>query len=303
VILAGNKQSEQARGVRRMYPIHFYSGRNGSGKSLAAVYDTLPTLEAGRRVLSTVRILDWQNPRPCEFETFAECGDVMHPNHLAAHPLYERFAKWEQLLDFHGGDVVMDEITGVADSAEWAALPSAVRNKLPQLRRHDIAVRITGLAWMRATKSLRESVNAVTVCRSSMPARRNEDNKLWRPRRMAHWKTYDAQSLPVDDHTKTAYANADLIVKARHWIPSSVAIHCYDTLAPVAVVGSVTDAGRCAYCGGTRRAAECSCADYQAVRTAAKATARADRPNGREHRAERTEASSANGHDHTELTK
>jgi len=64
--LGGDKQSQVARARRRMYPIHFYVGRNGAGKSLAAVYDTMPDLDAGLPCLSTVRLLDFRNPRPCD---------------------------------------------------------------------------------------------------------------------------------------------------------------------------------------------------------------------------------------------
>lgn len=264
--LAPTGQTQAARARRRAYPIHMYVGRNGSAKTLCAVYDTLPDLDAGLNVLSTVRLLDYENPRPCDD---ASCADVMHgrADHMAAHPGYVPFKTWPQLLEWHRGPVLMDEITGVADSNEGASLPAAAANKLAQLRRDDCAVRITGLNFVRANKRIRESVNAVTRCRSFLPVDAfHEDGtvKLWRTRRYATWVTYDAQSLPVDDHTEAAYLKADTLVKGRHWIPTSPAIKAYDTFAPVLMVGTVTDAGRCAYCGGTRRAPECSCSDYQA---------------------------------------
>lgn len=262
--LAGTRQLESGRARRRMFPIHFYSGRNGAGKSLTCVYDTLPSLEDGRPVLSTVRLLDYTNPRPCDDP---HCDYVLHgmDGHDAAHPLYVPFTGWRQLLDAEHCDVVMDEITGVADSNEHFSMPSAVRNILPQLRRRDISLRITGLNWIRADKRIREAVNAVTVCKSSFPVRRRDvdgSDRLWRPRRLVKAVTYDAQSLPVDDHTARAYDKADVLVKSRLWIPENPAIRAYDTLAPVLSVGTVTDAGRCAYCSGTRRAPECECPDY-----------------------------------------
>ena len=102
-------------------------------------------------------------------------------------------------------------------------------------------------------------------CRSSMPVSVKDESgedRMWRARRFAKWVTYDAQSLPIDDHTENAYEKADKLTSSRHWIPTSVARLAYDTVAPVLVVGTVTDSGRCAYCSGTRRAPECSCADY-----------------------------------------
>jgi hypothetical protein len=266
--MAGTKQSQAARARRRAYPIHMYVGRNGSAKTLCAVYDTLPDLAAGLSVLSTVRLLDFDNPRACDDEA---CDDLMHgrADHMAAHPLYVPFRVWPQLLAWSRGPVIMDEITGVADSNEGAALPVVAANKLAQLRRDDCSVRITGLNFIRANKRIRESVNAVTRCQSFLPVDAfHEDGtvKLWRTRRLAKWVTYDAQSLPVDDHTEAAYDKADVLVRGRHWIPTSPAILAYDTFAPVLSVGTVSDAGRCASCGGTRRAPECSCSDYQAAK-------------------------------------
>jgi hypothetical protein len=269
-LLAGDRQSETSRARRRAYPIHMYVGRNGASKSLAAVYDTLPDLEAGRACLSTVRLLDYLNPRPCDDEL---CRHEMHgrPGHMAAHPLYVPFTSWEQLLDWNGGSVIMDEITGVADSNESAGLPVVAANKLAQLRRDDCTVRITGLNFIRANKRIREAVNAVTRCRSYMPVdAKNEDgsDRVWRQRRLAVWITYDAQSLPVDDHTDHAYEVADVLCRGRHWIPESPAIRAYDSLDRVLMVGTVSDAGKCARCGGNRRNPECACDDYQATKSA-----------------------------------
>lgn len=54
------------RRLRRAMPITGYVGPNGSGKSACMVWDSMPSLSAGRPVLSTVRLLDWENPRPCD---------------------------------------------------------------------------------------------------------------------------------------------------------------------------------------------------------------------------------------------
>lgn len=275
-LLAPERQAETARARRRAYPIHMYVGRNGAGKSLAAVYDTLPDLEAGRPCLSTVRLLDYNNPRPCDDSA---CEDPNHgaAGHMAAHPLYVPFTSWQQLLDWRSGAVLMDEITGVADSNESAGLPVVAANKLAQLRRDDCTVRITGLNFIRANKRIREAVNAVTRCRSVLPkdsVAEDGTKMVWRQRRLAIYNTFDAQSLPVDDHTDHAYEVADHLVTGRLWIPDSVAIRAYDSLDKVLMVGTVTDAGRCAHCAGTRRTPECSCPDYQESRGSRRGTAR-----------------------------
>ena len=269
-----DKANERARRLRRAHAIHMYVGRNGSGKSLAMVYDTIPDLELGRPVLSTVRITDYKDPRPCTDEA---CRDDRHgrPDHLAAHPLWIPFTDWPQLLTFKGGAVLMDEIVGVADSAESAAIPPVVRKKFQELRRDEVQLRITGLNWIRAHKRIREAVRAVTRCEGFLPVTVLDDDgheMVWRQRRLAVWRTYDSQTLPVDDHTDNAYDQADLLAKARHWIPTSPAIKAYDTLSAVTTVGSISDAGRCAHCEGSRRVPECSCPDYVEKKAARSAT-------------------------------
>ena len=56
--------SAAATRQRRGFPIMAYVGPNGGGKSLAMVKDTVPSLRAGRRVLSTVRLLDAATGEP-----------------------------------------------------------------------------------------------------------------------------------------------------------------------------------------------------------------------------------------------
>jgi len=278
-LLAGDGQARRGRSRRRSYPIHFYSGRNGSGKSHAAIFDTLPDLDDGKPVLSTVRLLDFRNPRPCEDDACG-CDKDDLGRHAAAHPCFLPFTKWTQFLEFPTGVVLMDEITGVMDSNEGASMPSVVANHLAQLRRGDLAVRMTGLNFIRANKRIREATNAVSVCKGALPKTvQGEDgvDKIWRQRRLSSVRTYDAQSLPMDDISAAAYDKADLVGRGRFWIPTSLAILAYDSMDSVSVVGSVTDSGRCAHCSGKRAASECLCPDYQLEkqeRKAAAATAR-----------------------------
>jgi hypothetical protein len=286
MLLAGNGQMDAARAKRRAAPIHVYVGHNGMGKSLTAIFDTLPTLEAGRPVLSTVRLLDYTEPRPCEgwrsdvvgwrhlgrreyrpvFER-VDCDDLGHGDdgHLQAHPLWVPFTDWKQLLEWLFGDIVMDEVTGVADAQEWASVPSQVLVKIPQMRRHDVAVRVTGIAWMNITKRIRQIALAVTRCVATMPASAKSEfgrGRIYRPRRMVSQTTYDVKTLPLDDPSEAAYASARRLARGRLWVPDSVARNAYDTYDQVLTVGTVSDSGRCAYCGGNRRVAECACPDY-----------------------------------------
>lgn len=298
---------ERQRRLRRGYAVAFYSGRNGTGKSLCAVFDTMPDLDMGRTVLSTVRLLDYSNPRPCEGwwgrseQDAHDCPVCATPGageHQQAHPAYVPFTDWPQLLKLDGSAnpagvegaiCVMDEVTGVADSSDSNGLPNMVANELAQLRRAKVIMRVTGLNFIRAHKRIREATLAVTRCESFLPVDVEGQEVLWRPRRLAVWRTYDAKTLPIDDIKESHWDEADLIVKSRHWIPDSPAIAAYDTLAPVDRVGTVSDAGRCAYCGGSRKVHECCCDDYQQEKVARAAARPARRA------APRTRAATDNG--------
>jgi hypothetical protein len=289
------------RSARRVWPIHAYVGANGGGKSACAVWDTLPTLEAGRPVLSTVRILDFQNPRECDDERCAETNPahflraepeinalvrrfndqeraefapddwMIQPDelgevigvHQAAHPLWVPFTDWRQLLSAVRCDVIMDEVTGVASSRESQAMPPQVANFLVQLRRRDVVVRWTAPSWPRADKIIRECTQAVTYCSGSMGVRAVDANgdRQWRNRRLFKWRTYDASAF--EDFTAGKREQMNAMTVDHHWGPGSPTFSAYDTFDSVLSIGTVSDSGRCADCGGRRSAPACSCADYQ----------------------------------------
>lgn len=289
------------RAVRRGWGIHAYVGANGGGKSAAMIWDSVPDLEAGRPILSTVRILDYDNPRDCDDERCMENPDrlahfkkVPTPEgraaevrnakalffegedavleevetittgvHEAAHPLWIPWTRWDQLLRFNFGRVLADEMTGIASSRESQTLPSEVLNHLQQLRRADIPFSYTCPDWARADKSLREPTQAVTVCtgflKKAMAPAEGELERVWKPRRLFKWQTYDARAL--DQLTDGKKADVGTEVSDWHWGPSSLAFRAYDTFAPVLQVGTATESGRCFRCGGTRPPRKCSCSD------------------------------------------
>lgn len=249
---------------RRDCPVMFYSGKNGSGKSLLATNDVLLDLDEGRRVLSTVRLIDWRDPHPCD-DRECRCDKDDPSRHLAAHPNYERWQRWDQMLTLRDGVLFADEVTGVADSNDSAGMPQQVSDELHRLRRRDVALRLTGLNFVRAHKRVREACTGVTRCVGSMEVPAFDDEgrrKLWPIRRLVEAVTYDARTLPVDDLTEGAFAKADVIVRARCWVPDQPARLAYDTFESVDRVGTVTEAGACAVCTGRRVRPECSCPDY-----------------------------------------
>lgn len=275
-------QNTRKRAERRAFPITGYVGPNGSGKSCGMIWDTMPSLAAGRKVLSTVRILDYENPRDCD--GCDEPGHVMpvlaaaegpqdmgasRPQavigtriHRAAHPCYVKFTDWQQLLDAHHCDVLMDEVTGVASSRESQSMPAPVANELVQLRRSDVIVRWSAPDWSRADKIIRQCSQAVVFSQGYMAKTHEDASRLWRNRRLFKWSLYDAQLF--EDFTTGKRESLRPILNDLHWGPKSPAFRAYDTWDSVASIGSVTDSGRCYRCGGTRRAPKCSCPDQRA---------------------------------------
>lgn len=282
-------QNVKKRAMRRGFPIHAYTGPNGSGKSCAMVWDTLPSLSRGRPVLSTVRLLDWEDPRPCDDPSCTHpehagamldvvgSGDddaaagthrlrVAVPDapvitHMAAHPLYVPFTDWSQLLEAEHCDVLMDEVTGVASSRESHSMPAPVANKLVQLRRADVVVRWSAPSWTRADKIIRECSQAVTYCQGYLPveapAVEGEEDRVWRNRRLFRWLTYDATDF--EEFTLGKRQQLAPWVKDWHWGPKSPAFAAYDTYDAVLSIGTVTDSGRCYRCGGRRAVPKCEC--------------------------------------------
>lgn len=250
----GMLSNGKRREVRRTLPIHGYVGANGGGKSAAMVWDTLPTLLAGYPVLSTVRLLDFENPRPCDDPA---CNSADHEKHMAAHPLWQPLVEWEQLLEARDCDVLLDEVTGVASSRESASMPAPVANKLVQLRRADVIVRWSAPNWARADKIIRECSQGVTYCRGYLAKEHAEGGRRWRNRRLFKWSTYDAADF--EDFTSGKREALKAMQVDLHWGPGSPAFTAYDTLDAVLTVGTVTDSGRCYRCGGRRSVPACRC--------------------------------------------
>jgi hypothetical protein len=260
-----DRPQARARLKRRSYPIHGYVGPNGTGKSAIMVYDTMLSLMVGRPVLSTVRLLDWTNPRLCELE-MRDCDDKI--GHLAghkhAHPLYVKFTDYQQLLDWRDGDVLMDEVTGLASSRESKSMPVQVANYLVQLRRRNVALRWSAPAWGRADIIIREVSQGVTLMSAAMPKRApaTDDGmpRLWHQRRLFTARTYDPVNMDEFEAHRADGIPHDVI--AFYWGPGSAMFDAYDTLDAVTSLGWANESGMCMHCGGKRTLPKCSCVDH-----------------------------------------
>jgi hypothetical protein len=289
---------------RRSWGITAYVGANGGGKTAAMVWDSLPDLEDGRPVLSTVRIQDYLNPRECDDRECLENADrlghyvtmptaegrktevsnakrlffegesaVLEPVerevigvHQAAHPLWIPWSRWDQLLRFNFGRVLADEMTGIASSRDSMTLPSEVLNHLQQLRRNDIPFAYTCPDWARADKSLREPTQAVVVCTGYMPRVAPSLGGVERVWRARRLFRWQCyEARNLDALTEGHKTDHGAEVSDWHWGPSSPAFAAYDTFAPVLQVGTTVKSGRCFRCGGKRKEVYCGCADHAGV--------------------------------------
>lgn len=226
---------------RRRATIRAYVGLNGSGKTLAAVKDLEPSIRSGRRILSTVPILD--------------------PYTGGLYENYERLTEWSQVLEASNADLLFDEILGIANSRTGSGLPVQVQLLLNKLRHSDLTLSWTAPAWARSDLIIREVTQAVTVCRGYFPKERivpgEDTSRSWSANRLFRFITYDAS----DFTTWTDSKEGNLRGIANEWMrgPGSLAFARYDTLGGVDRIGETLESGRCAHCGGSRPVPKCSC--------------------------------------------
>lgn len=218
---------------RRNAAVVGYAGLNGTGKSFCMVRDTLLGLAQGRRVLSTVTILDPDTGNP--------------------HPNFELFQSWQQFHTVTETEILMDEVTGILDSRD-GGIPKHVKKELPQQRRKGNLIRWTGIDFDNVDKRLRQVSRAVVKCRGFLPDRAalpDGSIPLWAPNRLFYFVTFDGQTITTtsdsqlltEDHEKKRRAK----VLNREWVkgPGSLAFDTYRTLDAVASVSN-----DCPVCGG-----------------------------------------------------
>lgn len=259
-----DRENARARMRRRSAPIRGYVGPNGSGKSLLAVYDLLPSLDNGRPVMSTVRLLDFRNPRPCDDPT---CTWPGHPDHAAAHPLWIPFVSYQQLLTVRDMDILMDEVTGVASSREFASMPTQVANLLVQLRRRNLSLSWTTPNWARADKIIREVTQEVTVASPLISvthkSKPGEPPVIWKDRLAIAARSYDPADLDDEDARQKGNHHVPAHNHQILWRPGLLVNNAYDTRDGVSSLGWANEAGMCIQCGGKRNVPKCDCTSHK----------------------------------------
>lgn len=257
--------SRSATKLRRSVPIRAFIGANGSGKTLLAVGDLVPSLDAGRPVLSAVRLLDGRAAQgdPC-VNPRCDTDDHGTDEHWPSHPAWIPLRHLTQLLDLWSADVLLDEVGALVSSRESASMPFQVATLLQQLRKRDLTLTWTAPSWARADKILREVTQLATVCKGY--GDRRFDDRLWRGRRLIHAVSYHAADL--DDFEVSKVNNPHAAVRPRRQSSEWVRVlkapgrTFYDTFSEVPSLGFASLSGTCVQCGGKRQAPRCTCADH-----------------------------------------
>lgn len=227
------KKSARAARLRSQFPIMGFVGPNGGGKTAACIAMALQSLRSGRRVLSTVPLLD--------------------PDTGLEHPLYVPWTDWGQLLDWQDGDVLADEIAAIASSRESGSLDVRAQALLMQLRKVNVRFWWTAPSYARADKIIREVTQAITECRGFYADRAAAQTRRgviqsWAPKRLFSFKTYDA--IEFEDWTAGKAERAEPMVVEWFHGPGSEVFSAYDTLGAVHVIAGISDGGMCENCNG-----------------------------------------------------
>lgn len=261
--------------TRQSCPIMAYTGENGGGKTAAAIYDLLPTLAGIRwhcddpkhyhphrqhcsyRTSLGARVCDCPLDGPTTGLRTVLSTCRLRDLEDADHPLWVPFDSFTRLLYFEHGEVLMDEVTGVADARDHQGLPVQVRNLIYQLRRRDVRLLWTTVDYSAADNRLRTATQMVTYCRGGADVAHLSPGRMWRQRRLLRWTTFDAMAFDLF----TTGKREKLKPEALQWVwrPGHALDTAYNTEAPVLQVGVATTGGMCLSCGGSRSTPRCAC--------------------------------------------
>lgn len=246
-------------------PVIGFMGPNGSGKSATAC----------AAILEVLRGQKWECRRPGHLHTklgifegytlvfstvlVTEPGTGGRP-----HPLYRRLDSWEPLLYAEHAVMWLDEVNGVAAARNYSAMPIQVITSVEQQRKTWNRVIYTGPKMSSADSTIRGITQLVVDCRSYV--KKSEPGALnpWAPRRLVRARAFDAKDRESFDKGDTSQQRQKQFrLKPKFvlwwWGPGSEVFESYSTDDPVSRIGSVSDSGTCAHCGGTRTRPKCTC--------------------------------------------
>lgn len=277
---AKRRASKQQLRLRDM-PIVAFVGKNGHGKSATAVMATLGALRGQRwhceepSHLHNDPVYDEQgNPVACGPNAVHEGWRLVYSTvELTVpgggpHPLFRRLTEWHQVRDAEHAIILLDEVTGIANSRDSMSLPRAVQTKLDQLRKADVQMIITSPSFQRMDNTLRTVATAVVLCRGYFPEPRPKDTvavSAWRRLRLFRCRVFDANEFEEFhlQQARTDGKNRKNRIRAKFvffwWGPGSEVFPSYSSRGAVSRIGQASDSGACLDCGGTRTRPKCTC--------------------------------------------
>lgn len=230
--LVSAAKSDAAIAQRAAIPIRCYLGHNGSGKTMTAVRDLLPSLDAGRLVYSTVPLFDSETRE-------------LHAN-------YRPFTSWHQFMTAENADFLADEISAIAASRDHHNLHPEIINRLHQQRKLGNTFAWTAPSWKRADTALREVTWSVIDCRGYLSDK--SAGQLWAPNRLFVTRTYSMRDF--DEWNAGKKLSAPLQLKEWFNGAGSRAFRSYDTYAAVEKIDGY-DPKACDHCGKPKRTEYC----------------------------------------------
>lgn len=240
-------------------PILACVGYNGMGKSAFAARIAMEHANAGRTVLGTARLIDYNNPRPCT-DVLCEWASHGEEGHLAAHPMWRPLLDYRQLFTAKDAHVWADEATGIADARGSQSMPSEVADFIPRLRAKQVTLAWTTIHWSFADVRLRRVTWAAVWAVGLMP--KYVGSEIWGRNRLFYFRAYDAKNLPDDfdlskRNSKGQTTDMRAMVRGWEWGPRWDAFAAYDTLDGVSSLGGTDGSGMCLECGGHRGKRTC----------------------------------------------
>lgn len=249
-------------------------GRNGEGKTLAAVYlYVLKCWERGRPVVSNIRLY----PERIGFkpDLYLPVESVYDLNRYGRHLTSDGDVRYYDeavgelwsLTNNDGCMLLLDEITSVLPSRDFANVPPQLQKLTQQLRKPDIAPMVwTAPAFGRGDVLLREVVTEVVEARAVLRfLSKRAEGFGWPRHRFFRYGIYDGQDYEAAFSGQAIFATSgyenDDALRPRKvrwlWRPSKLAqaFAAYDTLEGVDLLDHI----ECASCGGKFSRRVCKC--------------------------------------------
>lgn len=250
-----------ARQRFELYDITAYVGKNGTGKTMFAINDLLPTLQG----------VKWTCNDPTHYHTKIGLTEgyrnvlstvkIMNPETKEQHALLVPYLDHNLLVVAEHSEVLLDEITAIYPSRGFGGLPNDVAIKLNQLRKPDLKVSWTAPNWQRADVILREVTEQVVSIRrfgaKTMPGRVRKTFSYFMIRSFngddfKNWINMN-QGIKIKPETYELYHRRDDMKKGYQ------AQHYYNSFAEAYTPVTEESSGSCLACGGYRQKKKCLC--------------------------------------------